>query len=71
MADDEVWVTTSTCPASDCAGTIVPIGPYQGDPGAMPERMRCTEGHEFPVLERDTTSGGQTRYRLGPQSNAT
>jgi hypothetical protein len=70
MDHDRVWVTASGCPLSDCSGTMVPIGPYLGEGVDKPDGVECTNGHRFPVLEQDTSSAGQTRWRLGPQSNA-
>jgi hypothetical protein len=33
----------------------------------LPDVVRCTEGHTFPILKRRTVPGGQHAYKLGPE----
>jgi hypothetical protein len=34
----------------------------------LPDTVRCTQGHTFPMLERKTAPGGQHEYKLGREN---
>lgn len=56
---------TTTCNRPGCEAWLDQGGP---DPerDELPDTVRCTEGHTFPILERRTVPGGHA-YKLGPE----
>jgi hypothetical protein len=57
---------TTTCNRPGCEASLEEGGP---DPqrDELPNTVRCTKGHTFPMLERRTAPGGEHAYKLGPE----
>jgi len=58
---------TTTCNRLGCEAPLEEGGP---DPqrDELPDTVRCTKGHTFPMLERKTAPAGQHEYKLGPEN---
>jgi hypothetical protein len=60
---------TTTCNRPGCEAWLDQGGPdLQHE---LPDTVRCTKGHTFPMLERRTAPGGHHAYKLGPEDGGT
>ncbi len=57
---------TTICNRPDCEASL-DQGGLDPQREELPDTVRCTMGHTYPVLERRSAPGGQHAYQLGPE----